>query len=162
MKSMTESLSQQLGSKLADRRYTVATAESCTGGGIASAITEIPGSSLWFEMGLVTYSNTAKMQLLNVNPETLANHGAVSEETVKEMAQGALAASGANMAVAVSGVAGPTGGSKDKPIGTVWIAWSAKFTNSTRSRLFNFNGGRAEIRRQAVMASLRGLIDLLE
>lgn len=159
---MTESLSQQLGALLADKRYTVATAESCTGGGIASAITEIPGSSLWFEMGLVTYSNSAKVQLLNVNPETLTEHGAVSQQTVMEMSEGALAASGANLAVAVSGVAGPTGGSKDKPIGTVWISWSASFINAPESRLFNFNGGRAEIRRQAVMASLRGLIDLLE
>ncbi|GAB2189139.1 nicotinamide-nucleotide amidase [Sessilibacter sp. MAH1] len=161
MKSMTESLAQQLGNLLSEKSLTCTTAESCTGGGIAAAITEIPGSSLWFQLGWVTYSNQAKTQQLGVSEETLNTHGAVSEAVVQEMAEGALRASGADFSVAVSGVAGPTGGSKEKPIGTVWIAWSSKSNRQTVSKHFQFNGGRAEVRRQATMASLRGLIEMV-
>lgn len=162
MKSITESLAQELGHRLQSLNLKVATAESCTGGGVASAITNIAGSSAWFEMGFVTYSNGAKTQLLGVDPVLLERCGAVSEEVVRAMAQGALRQSGANVAAAVSGIAGPTGGSEAKPVGTVWFAWACDFKQETQVQLQRFNGGRAEVRNQAVMATLRGITEILK
>jgi len=154
-----ETLAAQLGESLRQRGLMLATAESCTGGWVAQAITAISGSSQWFERGFVTYSNAAKMELLGVNPATLEQHGAVSEPTVREMAQGALARSHAQVAVAVSGIAGPGGGSLEKPVGTVCLAWAGSGMD-TRAQCLLFTGNREAVRRQAVAAVLRGLLDL--
>lgn len=162
MKTMTETLAQQLGKHLQARALKVTTVESCTGGGIAAAITDVAGSSHWFDMGFVTYSNQAKQAMVGVSDFSLSKHGAVSDAVVREMAQGALARSGANVAVAVSGVAGPAGGTKDKPVGTVWFAWAADFREEMVVQCSRFNGGRAEVRHQAIMAALRGLIEIVK
>lgn len=151
-----------VGQALAARGLRLVTAESCTGGGIAAALTEIPGSSAWFERGYVTYSNAAKMQSLGVLPATLAVHGAVSAETVREMALGALAHAEAEVAVAVSGIAGPDGGSPDKPVGTVWIAWARSGVDGAPARRFVFPGDRAAVRAAAVRAALAGVLALLD
>ena len=141
----------------ADRR--VATAESCTGGWIAKALTDVPGSSSWFGLGLVTYSNDAKHSLLDVRAETLEKRGAVGEETVREMAAGALAASGADIAVAVSGIAGPDGGTPDKPVGTVWFAWAVSgATPVTYAECVHFDGDRETVRRRSVCHALGGVL----
>ena len=138
---------------------TLATAESCTGGWIAKAITDIPGSSACLGYGLVTYSNAAKRSLLGVQPATLESFGAVSESTVREMAEGVLDVSGANCSVAVSGIAGPSGGSAEKPVGTVWFAWSCKGENviHTDAELHNLSGNRDAVRERAVVIALQGL-----
>ena len=137
----------------------VATAESCTGGWIAKALTDVPGSSGCFGYGIVSYSNGAKESILGVTKRTLAEHGAVSEPVVREMAEGALKLSGADISVAVSGVAGPDGGSDEKPVGTVWFAWSIRdfsgFTTDTE--LQRFEGNRESIRLQTVVHGLEGL-----
>ena len=138
------------------RRWTVATAESCTGGLIAGAITDVAGSSDWFDRGFVTYSNEAKIEMLGVRAETLAAHGAVSEATAREMATGALARSGADIAVAVTGIAGPAGGSSTKPVGLVCFAWARGRTR--RARTAHFPGDRAAVRAATVAAALEGLI----
>ena len=132
------------------------TAESCTGGGIAEAITRIAGSSAWFEAGFVTYSNQQKTRQLEVPEPLFTRVGAVSREVVEAMVQGAQAQSGARFAVAVSGVAGPGGGSPEKPVGTVWLAWGAGDEVSSERR--HFAGNRDEVRRQTVIAALEGLI----
>ncbi len=154
-------LAHILGQKLHAKGWMLATAESCTGGWVAQVVTAIPGSSAWFDRGFVTYSNRAKQEMLGVNPATLEAHGAVSEETVKEMAAGALAKSAAQISVAISGIAGPGGGSEKKPIGTVCIGWdtAGASPHSTTCRL---SGDREEIRSRAVAAALRGLIELIE
>ncbi len=151
-------LSEALGSALAARGWVLATAESCTGGWIAEAVTATAGSSGWFDRGFVSYSNAAKMDMLGVSADTLAAHGAVSEETVREMALGALARSRAQAAVAVSGVAGPGGGSAAKPVGTVCLAW-ALAGGQTRVLTCRFDGDRESVRRQTVACALRGLIE---
>jgi len=138
----------------------LAIAESCTGGWVAQAITAMSGSSQWFERGFVTYSNAAKMELLGVQAATLEQHGAVSEATVREMAEGALRHSHAQVAVAVSGVAGPGGGSLEKPVGTVCLAWAGGGAD-TRAECRMFLGNREAVRRQAVAAVLEGLVDRL-
>ncbi|WP_317931854.1 nicotinamide-nucleotide amidohydrolase family protein [Halioxenophilus sp. WMMB6] len=161
MKTTSETLALQLGKLLLAKQLKVTTVESCTGGGVATAITGISGSSDWFEMGLVTYSNSAKQKLVGVSPASLMAHGAVSEAVVREMAEGALAVSGANLAVAISGIAGPNGGTDEKPVGTVWFAWATDFSPEVVVEHHLFHGGRAEVRSQAVMAGLRGLIELL-
>ncbi|MGF0336778.1 CinA family protein [Ectopseudomonas toyotomiensis] len=152
-------LAEQLGKALTARAAQVSTAESCTGGGIAEAITRIPGSSAWFEAGYVTYSNAQKTRQLDVCAELFVSVGAVSQEVVEAMVRGAQANSGARYAVAVSGVAGPGGGSVEKPVGTVWLAWG------DGERLFSvrkqFAGNRDEVRRQTVEAALAGLLRLL-
>lgn len=153
-------LAQAVGQALAARGLRLATAESCTGGGIAQAVTAIAGSSAWFERGFVTYSNDAKRELLGVSGQTLAAFGAVSGETVAEMAQGALAHAHAEVAVAVSGIAGPDGGSADKPVGTVWLAWAAA-GRATRVRRCLFAGDRDAVRHAAVLAALDGVLALL-
>lgn len=150
------SLARRLGDTLSARRWTVATAESCTGGWIAKAITDVPGSSGWFGAGYVVYSNAAKREMLGVPPELLAEHGAVSEPVVAALADEARRRAGADLAVAVSGVAGPGGGSADKPVGTVWFAWAAPAgTKTSRVRL---DGDRDAVRRQSVAWALDGLV----
>lgn len=152
-------LAAQLGRQLQDAGAQVTTAESCTGGGIAEAITRIPGSSAWFEAGYVTYSNVQKNKQLGVSAELFATVGAVSREVVEAMVRGAQAHSGARYAVAVSGVAGPDGGSAEKPVGTVWLAWGdGERLHSVRKQ---FAGDRQEVRRQTVEAALAGLSRLL-
>jgi nicotinamide-nucleotide amidase len=151
-----EALARQLGGHLLRRRITCATAESCTGGLVAGAITDIAGSSAWFERGFVTYSNDAKIELLGVLKATLDQHGAVSEPTAREMAEGALARSRAEFAVAITGVAGPGGGTPDKPVGMVCFAWSS--VGGTRTVTHHFPGDRAAVRRASVIVALQGLI----
>lgn len=137
---------------------TVATAESCTGGWIAKAITDIPGSSAVIAYGIVSYSNGAKESLLGVDEQTLVDHGAVSEAVVTEMAEGAANLSGADFSVAVSGVAGPDGGSDEKPVGTVWFAWTTRGSGlQTDTERVRFDGDRDAVRRQTVLHALRGI-----
>ncbi|MCU0767576.1 MAG: nicotinamide-nucleotide amidase [Gammaproteobacteria bacterium] len=154
-------LARRLGDRLLVRGWMAAAAESCTGGWIAKTLTDVPGSSGWFDRGFVTYTNAAKQDLLGVDGATLAAHGAVSEATVREMAAGALDRSGAQVAVAVSGVAGPTGGTPDKPVGTVWLAW-ARRDGTTDTRHRRFDGDREAVRRQAVAEAIQGLERLLD
>ena len=151
-------LAAQVGEMLKSRGFMLATAESCTGGGVAQAVTDIPGSSDWFERGFVTYANQAKVEMLGVDPQTLRLHGAVSEATVREMAEGALLHSHADIALAVSGIAGPGGGTAAKPVGTVWFAW-ARRGGGTDARKYLLGGGRAEVREQSVRIALQGLLD---
>ncbi|VEB95675.1 Uncharacterized protein (competence- and mitomycin-induced) [Cedecea lapagei] len=151
-------LSKQVGSALARLGATVTTAESCTGGWIAKVITDVSGSSAWFERGFVTYSNEAKHQLIGVNERTLAAYGAVSEGVVLEMAQGALAAARAHYAVSVSGIAGPDGGSDEKPVGTVWFGFADK-QGRTLAKVQRFDGDRDAVRRQATEYALQSLWD---
>lgn len=151
-------LAEQVGQAASGRHQRLVTAESCTGGWIAKTLTDIPGSSAWFECGLTAYSYEAKQALLGVQPHTIEEHGAVSRETVLEMVSGALVHSGATLAVAVTGIAGPGGGTEDKPVGTVWIAWKHRGGYPT-AQLFHFAGDRDAVRRQTVAAGLRGLIE---
>jgi nicotinamide-nucleotide amidase len=155
------SLSSQLGERLRASRHMLVTAESCTGGWIAKAVTDIPGSSDWFDCGLAAYSYEAKQALLGVRPETLERHGAVSRETVLEMVSGALSHSGATLAVAVTGIAGPGGGTPDKPVGTVWLAWKRR-GGYPKAEVHHFEGDREAVRRQTVEVALRGLGALLD
>ena len=154
---------QALVAELTEAGKTVSTAESCTGGWIAKAITDISGSSACFGYGIVSYANGAKESLLGVNPATLVEHGAVSEETVIQMAEGSLQLSGADFAVAVSGVAGPDGGTDEKPVGTVWFGWAtrigAKMTSSADCR--HFEGDREQVRSGTVLAALQGIRERL-
>lgn len=150
-------LASQLGELLEARDLKITTAESCTGGGISEAITAISGSSAWFEYGFVTYANSAKQALLGVTSKSLESYGAVSEQVVVEMAQGALEKSGADIAIAVSGIAGPGGGSEEKPVGTVWLAWAQKGKGVSASR-FLFPGDRLQVRSRAVAEGMLGAI----
>ncbi len=154
----TEALAAELGRALQLASAQVTTAESCTGGGIAEAITRIAGSSSWFEAGFVTYSNVQKTRQLGVPADLFAQVGAVSREVVEAMVRGALHASGAHYAVAVSGIAGPGGGSPEKPVGTVWLAWAAG--DQVVAKRFQFDGDRQAVREQSVDAALVGLIRL--
>lgn len=150
-------LVQQLADCLQHRGWWLSCAESCTGGGIAAALTDVAGSSGWFDRGFVSYSNQAKQDMLGVSAETLERHGAVSRETVIEMAGGALLRSRANLSVAVSGIAGPGGGTPDKPVGTVWIAWaSEQIVDSLCER---YPGDRAAVREATIDTALRGLLE---
>lgn len=151
-----EGIATRIGQRLREQRLTVATAESCTGGWIAKTITGIAGSSEWFDCGMVAYSYEAKQALLGVRPQTLEEHGAVSRECAIEMVSGALVHSGASVAVAVTGIAGPGGGSADKPVGTVWIAWKRR-GGYADAQLFHFDGDRDAVRRQTVAAALSGI-----
>lgn len=155
-----DELVARVAEKLAAASATVATAESCTGGWIAKVLTDRAGSSDWFGYGLVTYSNAAKTKLLGVPADTLADHGAVSRETVVAMAQGVQSVAGADFAVAVSGVAGPSGGTADKPVGTVWIAWATP--EAVDARRFRFPGDRKAVRWATVRAALSGLLERLD
>jgi nicotinamide-nucleotide amidase len=149
-------ISQQLGGLLQSKDKKISTAESCTGGWISQIITDVPGSSAWFDRGFVTYSNAAKMQMLGVKPETLEAFGAVSAQTATEMAKGALQNSDADCAIAVTGIAGPTGGTTTKPVGTVFIAWAYKNQETTVIKK-KFTGNRFEIRQQTVKLALEGV-----
>lgn len=154
-------LAARLGTLLRARGLVLATAESCTGGGIGEAMTRIPGSSAWFDCAFVTYSYEAKTAMLGVNRSTLVDHGAVSEETVREMVEGAIARSRAQVAVAVTGIAGPDGGMPGKPVGTVWFAWKLP-KKSIISEVCHFSGDRAAIRAQTVKHALHQLVNNLE
>ncbi len=145
-----------LASALQKQRLILATAESCTGGGIAQALTGLSGASTWFDRGFVTYSNEAKEEMLGVQASTLASVGAVSEETALEMARGAITHSRAHVSVAVTGIAGPDGGTPDKPVGTVWIAWGQKL-GYAEARCFHFDGDRDAVRQQTILEANLGL-----
>ncbi|WP_058835074.1 CinA family protein [Luteimonas abyssi] len=151
-----EALATATGRHLLAARDMLVTAESCTGGWIAKVMTDVAGSSAWFDCGLAVYSYEAKQALLGVRPQTLEAEGAVSRDTAIEMVAGALVRSGASVAVAVTGIAGPGGGTDDKPVGTVWIAWKRR-GGYPRAELFHFEGDRDAVRRQTVAAALRGL-----
>lgn len=156
---MTE-LAEKIGAGLKQTGKVATTAESCTGGWIAQEITDVPGSSAWFDCGFVTYSNAAKQRMLGVKEATLQQFGAVSEEVVTEMVSGALRNSAADIAVATSGIAGPDGGSDEKPVGTVWFAWG-----DTEGEILTekkvFSGDRENVRKQAVSYALNGFFQLL-
>ena len=151
-------LATNLGRVLLERQWTLATAESCTGGLIAGAITDVAGSSAWFDRGFVTYSNEAKIAMLGVDAQTLEAHGAVSEATVREMVEGALRNSGATLAVAVTGIAGPAGGTGAKPVGLVWLAWGRR-DGPVEACAEHFAGDRAAVREATVRRALEGLIE---
>ena len=155
----TPSLVALLGALLRERQWLMASAESCTGGLIAGACTDLAGSSDWFERGFVTYSNAAKTELLGVDAGLIATHGAVSEPVVRAMAAGALAHSPAQVSVAVTGVAGPAGGSAEKPVGTVWFGWSLQ--GQLRSERRRFDGDRATVRSATVHYALQALVHLI-
>jgi nicotinamide-nucleotide amidase len=154
-----EALALRLGRALQVRGRRLAVAESCTGGWIAKALTDVAGSSQWFEGGVVAYSNSAKTELLGVPTDLLAAHGAVSEEAARAMADGACRRFGADIAVAVSGIAGPGGGTRDKPVGTVHLAWAAPSGVVAARRIFA--GNRESVRRQTVALALERLIELV-
>lgn len=157
-------LAESLGEELQKRGWHATAAESCTGGGIASAITSVAGASNWFEGSLVSYANRIKRDMLAVSEEDLETLGAVSEEVARQMASGALAMMDANVAVAVSGIAGPDGGSEEKPVGTVWIAWAdseGQEPVDIDAKCFHFDGDRAAIQRQTVAEALKGMLELV-
>jgi nicotinamide-nucleotide amidase len=149
-----------MSAQLRTRHWKLSTAESCTGGLIAAECTSLSGSSDWYDRGFVTYSNEAKYEMLGVLPELIQIHGAVSESVAVAMALGAIYRSNAQISVAVTGIAGPTGGNPVKPVGTVWIAWC--INGHSTAHLFQFEGERQEIRRLAVEASVKGLVQRLE
>jgi nicotinamide-nucleotide amidase len=155
-----EELPVSVGEALRRKSRMLVTAESCTGGWVAQAITSVAGSSDWFERGFVCYSNASKVELLGVSSETLERHGAVSEQAAREMAAGALARSRGTLAVAVTGVAGPAGGTPQKPVGMVCFAWAKD--GNIRSETRHFGGDRESVRRQSVARALEGVIELLD
>lgn len=154
-------LAAQVGGQLLGRRLKLATAESCTGGWVAKVVTEVSGSSDWFDAAFVAYSYEAKEAMLGVDRRILERFGAVSEEAVLEMVRGALSRSRANVALAITGIAGPTGGTSDKPVGTVWLAWGFGH-HPPRARVFHFDGDRDAVRRATVRAAFEGLLELLQ
>jgi nicotinamide-nucleotide amidase len=160
MTANTLQLAAQLGQLLLTRHWHISCAESCTGGGIGYAITAISGSSAWFKQGIISYANEAKEKLLNVDALTLATYGAVSQQTVEAMAKGAALLAQAQVAVAVSGIAGPDGGSAEKPVGTVWFGFFIEGQLSSRCQLFI--GDRQSVREQAVDFALQQTLFLLE
>lgn len=153
-------LARQSGNLLRENGLRLVSAESCTGGWIGQAMTAIPGSSAWYDRGFITYSNAAKQQMLQVQSETLTRHGAVSEQAAREMAQGAIKMSQAQLAVAITGIAGPAGGSAEKPVGMVCFAWILA-NRSGNSRTCLFEGDREAVRRQSVATGLLGILELL-
>lgn len=155
-----EELAARVGAALAQRGWLMASAESCTGGWVAQAMTAIAGSSAWFDRGFVTYSNAAKCDMLGVSVETLTRHGAVSEAVAAEMARGAVAGSQAQIACAISGIAGPSGGSDSKPVGTVCFAWCLA-GGEVKCTTRHLSGDRREVRAQAVGIALEGVLDRL-
>ncbi len=152
-------LSRKVAKALKEKGESLVTAESCTGGWVAQAVTSVAGSSEWFERGYVTYSNAAKREELGVSKTTLARHGAVSEQTAREMARGALKRGRGTIALSITGVAGPGGGSAGKPVGTVCFGWAQG--RRMRSETKRFKGGRASIRRQSVIHALKGMLQWL-
>lgn len=157
-------LAEAVGDALAARGLSLATAESCTAGGVAYAVTEVAGSSGWFDRGFVTYSNAAKRQVLGVNADDLRAHGAVSEPVAQAMARGALVASDAQVAVGITGIAGPSGGSDAKPVGLVCFGWALRRRGELRMRTAteHFSGDRASVRSHAIIAALEGLLRMVE
>lgn len=149
-------LAAAVGAALRARNWNLALAESCTGGSVAATITAVPGSSGWFDCGFVTYSNASKVNMLGVSPETLAKHGAISQAVTIEMARGAIHRSRAQAAIAISGIAGPEGGTADKPVGTVWFSWATPL--GLRSEKMQFHGDRASVRRAATRHALLHLV----
>ena len=158
--SVVHQLAIRVGNKLRDGRLMLATAESCTGGMVATAITDISGSSNWFERGFVTYSNQAKTEMIGVPPELIEKHGAVSEPVARAMAEGALSNSRAQVSLAITGVAGPGGGTPEKPVGMVSFGWSNRLHTSVETLVFK--GDREQIRVQAATHALRGLLALID
>ncbi|SCV01598.1 conserved hypothetical protein [Cupriavidus necator] len=156
---LLDQLAIQAGVALADKSLMLATAESCTGGLVAAAITDVSGSSGWFERGFVTYSNEAKSTMLGVPTKLIRDHGAVSEEVARAMAEGALLNSRAQVALSITGVAGPNGGTPEKPVGMVCFGWSNRITTHTETQ--RFRGDRGQIRRQAAEHAMRGLLELI-
>ncbi len=154
-------LAGRLGQSLKAKGYKIVTAESCTGGWIAQAITEVPGCSAWFDRGFVTYSNNAKVEMLGIDPQTLEQHGAVSAEAAQQMAAGALANSEADWAIAVTGIAGPDGGNEEKPVGMVYIAWQNK-TGIAKVKKLQLSGNRNQIRQQTVEKAIEGALVFLD
>lgn len=154
-------LAAEVGRMLERAGLVLAVAESCTGGWVAQAVTSVAGSSAWFDRGFVTYSNAAKTEMLGVAADKLTRHGAVSEPTARTMAEGALGHSRAQVAVAITGIAGPDGGTADKPVGTVWFAWAMQ-GRATRAERRQLDGDRESIRRQSVAIALEGLLRLME
>ena len=159
MESELFDLAEQLGRLLKTSGKTIATAESCSGGWIAQTITDVAGSSAWFDRGFVTYTNAAKVQMLGVSQQTLEKYGAVSAETATEMAMGALAHSDADIAIAVTGIAGPDGGTSEKPVGTVFIAWADK-NGETNVVKKQFYGNRRQIREKTVKSAIEVMVSL--
>ncbi|MFY0676379.1 MAG: nicotinamide-nucleotide amidase [Neptuniibacter sp.] len=155
-----QDLVKVIAAQLLQKKQVLATAESCTGGWIAQQLTAVAGSSDWFDCGFVTYSNDSKQQMLGVSEQSLIKYGAVSSNVVAEMAEGVLNHSQATMSVATSGIAGPGGGSDDKPVGTVWFAWAQK-DEQTRSEKKCFSGDRESVRKQAVKYALQGILQNL-
>jgi nicotinamide-nucleotide amidase len=157
-----DSLAAQLGAALLARKLMMATAESCTGGGVAAAITSIAGSSEWFDRGFVTYSNQAKHDMLGVPLALIEQHGAVSEAVARAMAEGALAHSRAQVAISITGIAGPSGGSTAKPVGTVWLGVARRTPQgiATHATLRHYSGDRAQVRLQAATQALRAAINI--
>ena len=150
-------LAEQVGAALKSRGLMLATAESCTGGWVGEVVTSVAGSSHWYDRGFITYTNESKQEMLGVSANTLAEYGAVSEQTVREMAAGALKHSRAHITLAISGIAGPGGGSPDKPVGTMCVAWAMR-NGVEQSQTMHFQGDRVAVRQQAVVAALQGLL----
>ena len=161
MTERLDTLAGELGQRLEAAGLMLTTAESCTGGWVSKVVTDIPGSSAWFDRGFVTYGNPAKQELLGISAAAIADHGAVSEEVAREMAQGALAHSRAGVAMAITGIAGPGGGTEDKPVGTVCFAW-VRAGRTLLSQRVQFVGNREEVRHQSVRLALERLLELLE
>lgn len=155
-----EELATQVGEELKTKNLMFATAESCTGGWVGQVVTSIPGSSHWYDRGFITYTNQSKRELLGVSTDILARFGAVSENTARAMAEGALQNSHAQVSLAITGIAGPGGGTTEKPVGLVCFAWAGLDRDTTSSRL-QFSGDRESVRLQAVDAALRGLLDFI-
>lgn len=159
-------LATRVGQRLQQKGFLLATAESCTGGGVAQAITEIAGSTAWFDCGFITYSNASKTEMLDVSPALFAQFGTVSEEVAGAMAEGALANSNAHVALSTTGIAGPTGAVPGKPVGTVCFGWAVVDENhkhhQTHTERLVFGGNRAEVREQTVKHALQGLLRFLE
>lgn len=154
-------LAVELGAVLRRKRLKLAVAESCTGGWVAKCVTDVAGSSQWFDRGFVAYTNRAKQDLLGVTPQGLLQFGAVSAQVAKEMAEGALLRSNADAALGITGIAGPDGGSPDKPVGTVWFGWAVR-GQPAETRQMRFDGDRDMVRRAAVAAALTRMIELVE
>ncbi len=161
MEDRLKQLAVGLSHRLRSKGGVMVSAESCTGGWIAKSMTDVPGSSSCFDRAFVTYSNEAKQEMLGVSPETLERHGAVSEDAVREMAQGALERSRATVVVAVSGIAGPDGGTEEKPVGTVWLAWGVRGRGIIACKE-HFSGDREDVRYRSSVAALQGLLDLID
>lgn len=156
-----EKILREVREVLQQKQLSLVTAESCTGGWVAQSITSIPGSSVWFERGFVTYSNASKTEMLGVDADLILTHGAVSEQVAKAMAEGALAHSRAQLSLSITGVAGPDGGSDEKPVGTVWFGWAIE-NKPPVAEMRKFDGDREAVRRQAVEFSLGGLLSFLD